>query len=138
MNVENVRLMIEWLGVEGLIEGLDKSEITSIELYDTFSELLTPSHKKAKRIELIRYIVISVRKKMLPEYSELVDMDSEQLEKHFTSFKYSKSEVLHILDELEIRPKTQSLKSLIKFAVSEIGEIGMFQRIAKGSNHTKP
>ncbi|MGF1903560.1 hypothetical protein [Aliivibrio salmonicida] len=134
MNIENVRSMIEWLGVDGVIEGIDKSDLTTTELNDTFSSQLTPPLGKAKRIDIIRHIVNSIRADMLPDSNDLMNMDSEQLEKHFILFKYSKNEVLDILDELEIRPKTQSLKSLINFAVSEIGEIGMFQRIAKGSH----
>ena len=70
----------------------------------------------------------------MPTSDDLMDMNKDQLMKNFHSLNYSKDEVLNLLQELDIRPKTQSLKNLIKFAVNELEEISMYKRIAKGSS----
>ena len=134
MNVEKIGLMIEWLGTDGAIAGIEKCTMTNKELITVFSKQLESTNASAKRIEIIHQIIFSIRSEMMPSPDELMNMNKEQLLENFHSLNYSKDEVLNLLQKLDIRPKTQSLKSLIKFAVNELEEISMYKRIAKGSS----
>jgi len=130
----DIQELISYLGVDGAKAGLDKSEMTNSELIDSFSELLPKNSGKLKRIEIIEEIISATRRKNQKSVDELMEMTKEDLLLYFTSQKYSRKEIMNLLDLCEIRPGSAARKNLTEFAVSEISEIGMYRRVAKG-NH---
>ena len=130
----DIQKLISWLGVEGAKAGLDKSEMTSSELLESFANLLPKNSSKLKRSEIIEEVVLATRKMTHKSVEELMEMSKEELSSYFHDQKYSRKELLDLLYTLEIRPGSSAKKNLTEFTISEISEIGMYKRVAKG-NH---
>lgn len=130
----DIQKLISWLGVEGAKAGLDKSEMTNSELLESFANLLPKNSSKLKRSEIIEEVILATRKMTHKSADELMEMTKEELAAYFHEQKYSRKEILDLLYTLEIRPGSTAKKNLTEFAISEISEIGMYKRVAKG-NH---
>ncbi|CAH5762367.1 MULTISPECIES: hypothetical protein [Gammaproteobacteria] len=130
----DIQKLISWLGVEGAKAGLDKSEMTNSELLESFANLLPKNSSKLKRSEIIEEVVLATRKMTHKSVEELMEMSKEELSSYFHDQKYSRKELLDLLYTLEIRPGSSAKKNLTEFTISEISEIGMYKRVAKG-NH---
>ncbi|MCL0352104.1 hypothetical protein, partial [Klebsiella pneumoniae] len=96
--------------------------------------LLPKNSSKLKRCEIIEQVVLASRKKTHNSVEELMEMSKEELSSYFHDQKYSRKELLDLLYTLEIRPGSSAKKNLTEFTISEISEIGMYKRVAKG-NH---
>jgi len=130
----DIQKLISWLGVEGAKAGLYKSEMTNSELLESFANLLPKNSSKLKRSEIIEEVVLATRKMTHKSVEELMEMSKEELSSYFHDQKYSRKELLDLLYTLEIRPGSSAKKNLTEFTISEISEIGMYKRVAKG-NH---
>ncbi|EKN6170330.1 hypothetical protein DVQ00_17885 [Yersinia enterocolitica] len=130
----DIKQLISWLGVDGTKAGLDKSEMTNSELIEFFGDLLPKNSAKLKRLEIIDEIIFATRKQSHKTVEELMDMSKEDLSSYFSDQKYSRKELLDLLYTFEIRPGSTAKKNLTEFTISEISEIGMYRRVAKG-NH---
>ena len=84
--------------------------------------------------EIIEEVVLATRKMTHKSVEELMEMSKEELSSYFHDQKYSRKELLDLLYTLEIRPGSSAKKNLTEFTISEISEIGMYKRVAKG-NH---
>ena len=96
--------LIEWLGVDGAIAGLDGSDLTAAELGDLMPESKFPGHSKLKRRDLIKALVEQKRLDLTKKPEELMAMDADALKAYFLSIKASKKEILDLLESLDIRP----------------------------------
>lgn len=131
----DIQKLISWLGVEGAKAGLDKSEMTNPELQESFAHLLPKNSNKLKRSDIIEEIILATRKMTHKSIDELMEMSKEDLSSYFQEQKYSRKELLDLLYTLEIRPGSSAKKNLTEFTISEISDIGMYRRVAKG-NHS--
>lgn len=131
----DLKQLITWLGTEGAKAGLDKSDLTNSDLIEMFSSILPKNSAKTKRAELIDIIVSQQRKEMVKKPDELMEMDADSLKEYFHSIKVSRAEILELLESLDIRPGSIARKNIMEFAVREITDIGMYQRVAKGHLH---
>ncbi|WP_096169390.1 hypothetical protein [Escherichia coli] len=130
----DIQKLISWLGVEGAKAGLDKSEMTNAELIESFDNLLPKNPSKLKRSDLVEEIILATRRMTHKSVEELMEMSKEDLYSYFHDQKYSRKELLDLLYTLEIRPGSSAKKNLTEFTISEISDIGMYRRVAKG-NH---
>lgn len=123
--------LIDWLGVNGAIAGLIKSDLTISEI----TALSTEKPKgvsKMKREEIIEWLIRNTRKQTTKKPEELMEMDLESLREYFSKIKISSDELTALLSSWDIRPGNTGKKNLIDFAAREISDIGMYKRIAKG------
>ncbi|WP_096292200.1 ParA family protein [Escherichia coli] len=131
--INNVNEDIEMLR-KALQVGLDKSEMTNAELIESFGNLLPKNPSKLKRSDLVEEIILATRRMTHKSVEELMEMSKEDLYSYFHDQKYSRKELLDLLYTLEIRPGSSAKKNLTEFTISEISDIGMYRRVAKG-NH---
>ena len=126
--------LIEWLGVEGAIAGLDASDLTSAEINELMPDAKFSGHSKLKRRDLIKALVERKRLDLSKKPEELMAMDADALKAYFMSIKASKKEILDLLESMDIRPGSVARNNLTEFAAREISDIGMYRRVAQGSN----
>lgn len=125
--------LIEWLGVEGAIAGLNASDLTAAELSELMPGSKIPGHSKLKRLDLIRSLVERKRLESTKKPDELMAMDADSLKAYFLSIKASRKEILDLLRSLDIRPGSVARNNLTEFAAREISDIGMYRRVAQGT-----
>lgn len=130
----DLTLLIAWLGVEGAKAGLDKSDLTISEIMDLdSSHKLSPS-SKLRRPEVIELVIENRRKELYKSPDELMDMDVEAIKSYFSEYRFTKEELLRLLESMDIRPSGEARKKLNDFAAREISEIGRFKRVAHGKS----
>lgn len=125
--------LIEWLGVEGAIAGLDGSDLTVAELLDLMPGAKISGYSKLKRRDLVKTLVERKRGDLTKKPEELMGMDADALKAYFFAIKASKKEILNLLDSLDIRPGSVARNNLTEFAAREISDIGMYKRVAQGA-----
>ena len=125
--------IVEWLGPGGAAAGLDKSPLTVSDLYKLGVERGALVEKRMRRVELINELVNqnTVRIEKLPE--ELMSMKYQELKLYFESRRVSKTELLKLLSEFDIRPGKESADKLTHFAAREISDFGMYKRVSEGT-----
>lgn len=128
----NIEQLIEWLGVEGAIAGLDNSDLTNSEILELSSFLKQTVTSKMKRIDIVKLIVESKRSEITKKPEELIEMGADELREYFIKIRASKNEILELLNSLDIRPGSVARKNLTEFAAREISDIGMYKRVAQG------
>ncbi|MCY3620301.1 MAG: hypothetical protein OXH68_01150 [Gammaproteobacteria bacterium] len=125
--------LIEWLGPDGAIAGLERSNFKVVDLYELASRHGLTVEGKTKRSEIIIELVNgkSVRIDKTPEH--LLAMGCEDLVDYLRDRKVSRTELLNLLSKFDIRPSPRDKANLIDFAAREISDVGMYQRVAKGA-----
>lgn len=131
----DIKELIALLGVDGTKAGLDKSDMTNGELIERFGHFLPKNASKLKRVDIIDEIITNSRKETQKSIEELLQLSKEDLKEYFYSQKFERKELLDILGQLEISPGSNAKRNLTEFTISEVSDIGMFRRIAKG-NHS--
>lgn len=135
----DVTKLIEWLGPEGAVAGLERSHITNADLMVIAREKGKTVEKRTPRKQIIIEIVMGDVRRVEKPTEYLLSMSSDELNRYFTERLVSDSEILSILKDLGIPPKGK-IKSKSKFkeyAANEISDLGMLQRVAKGRNEKK-
>ena len=133
MNVTDVGKLIAWLGPEGAIAGLEASNLTVSELFELASPHSSNVDKKMKRNEVINELINQKNVRIGKHMDELLAMDQISLKKYFEEQKVSRTELLNLLSKIDIRPGSNDKKNLTNFAAREISDLGMYQRVAKGT-----
>lgn len=133
MPVIELDKLLQWLGVEGAIAGLEASDLTTLEIAELIQDYKPNGHSKMKRLDLIRAIVEKKRADITKKPAELIEMDADALKSYFVEIKASKKELLSLLESMDIRPGSVARHNLIEFAAREISDIGMYKRVAQGS-----
>ena len=64
---------------------------------------------------------------------ELLAMNCDDLSNYLKSRKVSRTEILKLLSQFDIRPASSEKTNLLEFAAREISDVGMYQRVAKGA-----
>ena len=60
-------------------------------------------------------------------------MNCDDLSNYFRNRKVSRTELLKLLSQFDIRPTPGDKANLMDFAAREISDVGMYQRVAKGA-----
>jgi hypothetical protein len=132
----DVKQLTKWLGPEGAVAGLDRSDLTNSELMmiartnDVSVEAKTPRRQIA--IELIMGRLTRIDKPV----EQLLEMSKSELQRYFADQQVSSRELRSVLEGLGIAPKGRLRTKLAEFAANEISDLGMYQRVAKGQSRT--
>ena len=129
----NIDKLVDWLGPDGAIAGLEGSNITVSELCDIAIHLGLNVDKRMKRIEIIIDIVNQNSIRIEKTEEELLNMSREDIRNYFVIRKVSREELLKLLLQFDIRPARGDMANLMDFAAREISDVGMYQRIARGT-----
>ena len=129
----NVEKLIEWLGSDGAIAGLEGSNLTVSELYEMAIRHGLTVEKRTKRGDIIIDLVNRNCVKINKTTDELLAMSCDDLSNYFKSKKVSRTELLKLLSQFDIHPTPGDKVSLVDFAAREISDVGMYQRVAKGA-----
>ena len=127
----DINLLTEWLGPEGAVAGLDKSNLTNSDLMMLAREAGIVVDKKTARRQMAVEIVMSPVARISQDPDRLLEMSKDELLRLFSDYMVSSREIMLILDSLGIAPKGK-IKRLSEFAANEISDLGMYQRVAKG------
>ena len=132
----NIEKLVDWLGRNGAIAGLEKSNITVSELCDVAIQYGIAVEKRTKRSDIIVDLVNRNSVRIDKTTEELLAMNHADLRDYFNSRKVSRTEILKLLLQFDIRPAYNDKVNLIDFAAREISGIGMYQRVARGMRGT--
>ncbi len=130
----NMEKLVEWLGPEGAIAGLEVSDVTVPQLCNMVMNLGLALDKRAKRSDIIADLVNGSVSRIDKSTEELLEMSRADLKNYFHNKKVSRAELLRLLTELDIRPIPHGRGSLMDFAAREISDAGMYQRVARGAS----
>ena len=129
----NIEELIEWLGPDGAIAGLEASNRTVLELYEIAERHGLDVEKKTKRGDIITDLVNRNVIKIDKTTDELLAMNSDDLADYFKNRKVSRTELLKLLSQFDIHPIPGDKANLVDFVAREISDVGMYQRVAKGA-----
>ena len=133
MNNINIKTLVDWLGPEGAVAGLEKSSLTVSELSELAMLCGLTVKSKMKRGDVIVELVHRNAIRIDKTTDELLRMSSDDLSGYFRSRKVSRAELLNLLLQFDIRPAPGDKVNLVDFAAREISDVGMYQRVAKGT-----
>ncbi|MCY4150438.1 MAG: hypothetical protein OXF73_14020 [Gammaproteobacteria bacterium] len=128
-----IEKLVEWLGREGAIAGLETSHVTVSQLSELASRCGLAVDWQSKRSEIIVDLVNGSVCKIDKTAEELMEMSHSDLKNYFSDRKVSRPELLKLLMDLDICPMPGGRGSLMDFAAREISDIGMYQRVARGT-----
>lgn len=129
---DDVKTLTDWLGAEGAVAGLDRSEMTNSELMKLARSNGIAIDSKTPRKQIAIELVMAPLNRIDKDISELLEMSRDELSRYFADRLVSGAELRMLLDGLGIPPKGKLRTRLAEFAASEISDLGMFQRVAKG------
>ena len=129
----NIDELINWLGPEGAIAGLEGSDITVSELHDMAMHEGLVVEKRTKRSDIIVDLVNRNSIRIDKTTDELMAMNRDDLRSYFRNRRVSRTELLRLLFQFDIRPTNVDKINLMDFAAREISDAGMFQRVARGA-----
>ena len=132
MKTTDISRLIDWLGREGAIAGLEHSRLTVEELLRLARMHGLNVDNKMRRNDIIDELVNSKVSLIEKTDDDLMAMSSDELMRYFEIRRVSRTEILRLLARFGIRPGSEYKKSLRDFAAREISDFGMFQRVAKG------
>ena len=133
MRTIDITKLIEWLGPDGAIAGLEGSDFMVSELYEIATSYDLAVEKKMKRTDLINEHVNCKTVTIEKTTDELLSMNQDDLKNYLEGRKVSITELLNLLSQLGIRPSSKDKLKLVDFAAREISGLGMYQRVAKGT-----
>jgi len=132
----NIEKLIEWLGPDGAIAGLEGSNITVSELCEIATYHGLSVEKKTRRSDIIIDLINRESIRIDKTTEQLLRMNRDDLRNYFRSRMVSRTELLNLLLRFDIRPMCGDKSNLADFAAREISDVGMYQRVAKGARHT--
>lgn len=129
----NASMLIEWLGAEGALAGLERSILTNSDLMILARENGIEVDKRAPRKQIVIEIVMARSKRVDKPIEYLLQMSADELRRYFTERMVSNKELNELLVEVGI-PKSGKVRGrLIDYAAREMSELGMYQRVARGN-----
>ncbi|GAA0272709.1 hypothetical protein GCM10009127_11390 [Alteraurantiacibacter aestuarii] len=127
-----VEKLVEWLGPEGAVAGLDKSDLTNADLMMVARRDGIDFEPKASRKQLTIELVMSRIQRIHKNTDQLLELSRDELKRYFTERLVSNAEILSLLKQLEIAPSRKIRGRMLDFAAGEISDLGMYARVAKG------
>ena len=132
MSEISIPALMDWLGPEGAVAGLDKSKLTNADLMMIGRQDGIDIEAKASRKQLTIELVMSRVQRIDKSKEKLVELSRDELKRYFSDRMVSNAEILSVLKSLEIAPSRKVRGRIIDFAANEISDLGMFARVAKG------
>lgn len=133
-----VNTLVEWLGPAGAKAGLVASDLSLSDLVVLARSKGLPLSPKPTRDEAAHELVYSSLKRIELPIDNLLAMSVTELSDYFNNIKPSRSEIIRVLSVLGVSVSSEASKSLFKFAIREISDLGMYQRVAHGSRGQRP
>lgn len=130
----DIGLLIEWLGAEGAVFGLEKGRHTNSELMMIARENGVLVDSKTPRRQIAIEIVMSGLQRVDKSTDQLIQMSKEELVRYFNDRMVSKSEMVKLLESLGLAPRGKVRGKLVDFVASEVSDLGMYERVAKGQH----
>jgi hypothetical protein len=130
----DINRLVEWLGPEGAIAGLEASDLTVPELLELGRKTGLDIDSKTRRTLIAIEIVNSRFRRIDKTDDELLRMTHDQLRQYFEERKVSGSELTRLLEQFGVQARSEDKKHLLEFAAREISDLGMYQRVAKGKS----
>lgn len=124
--------LIDWLGPEGAVAGLEKSNLTNADLMMIARREGLDVEAKISRKQLAIELVMSGVKRVDKSPVQLMELSRDELKRYFTDRMVSNSELLAVLREMQIAPSRKIRGRMTDFAASEISDLGMYTRVARG------
>ena len=128
----DVQKLIEWLGSDGAIAGLENSDRTVSDLLKVAAESGISIDRRTKRGDIIDELVNRNVVRLEKSPKDLLAMTYEDLRAYFADRRVSRTELINLLSHLDVRVGSDERRNLIDFAAREISELGMYERVAKG------
>lgn len=132
----NIKKLIEWLGPDGAIAGLERSNITVAELHEMAVYHRLSVEKRTKRRDIIVDLVNRNSTRIDKTIEELLTMNCDDLSNYLRRREVSRTEILNLLAQFDIRPTSADKSNLIDFMAREISDLGIYQRVARGERGT--
>ena len=133
MTKDDIAKLVDWLGVKGAVAGLEKSNLTNAELMVIAREAGHVVEQKTPRRQLVIELTMSDLKRIEKSKDYLLKMSAEELNRYFNDRMVSSREIMGLLSDLGIAPTGKIRGKLAAYAAREIVELGMFERVAKGT-----
>ncbi|MGZ9086372.1 MAG: hypothetical protein ACXW3R_12725, partial [Rhodoplanes sp.] len=73
------------------------------------------------------------RTKRHPQCQIAIPQQPHEIKEYFKQVKPSRTEILSLLSELGVSVSSEASRNLYSFAAREISDLGMYQRVARGS-----
>jgi hypothetical protein len=86
--------------------------------------------EKTNRQQWIDEIVKIASRRIEKPIHELFEMDQQALLDYFECIEVESAEILDVLKELDVSPRSDGRRSLLEFAARELSETGRFMRIS--------
>ena len=136
MSVKNVNVSVltDWLGPEGAVAGLERSDLTNSELLMLARTNDVEVDGKVPRKQIVIELVMGRLDRIDTPVDHLLEMSRDELQRYFSDRLVSGLELRRLLERLGIAPKGKLRSKLAEFAANEISDLGMYQRVAKGQN----
>lgn len=132
MSPLNISTLIEWLGPEGAVAGLDKSDLTNADLMMIARREGIEVETKASRKQLTIELVMARIQRVDKSVEQLMELSREELKRYLSERMVSSAEMFQLLRKMEIAPSRKIRGRMIDFAANEISDLGMYSRVAKG------
>lgn len=132
MKVLDVKLLTEWLGPDGAVAGLDRSELTNSELMMLARANDISVDSKTPRRQIVIELIMGRLNRIDRPVEQLLEMSKAELQRYFADQLVSSRELRSLLEGLGIAPKGKLRTKLAEFAANEISDLGMYQRVARG------
>ncbi len=130
----DVQQLVDSLGPAGATAEILSSPLSLQELLDIARARGLPLSPKPSRKEVVNELIYSGSKKINKSVDELLAMNSDDLLNYFSEVNPSRSEIISLLASLGVAVNREASRHLFKFAAGEISELGMYQRVARGSH----
>jgi hypothetical protein len=134
----DVNTLVEWLGPVGAKAGLTDSDLSLKNLIALARAKGLPLSPKPTREEVAHELVYSSSKRIERSIEDLLAMNVDRLLEYFKQVKPARTEIIRLLTELGVPVGSEASKNLFRFAAREIGDLGMYQRVAHGSRGQGP
>lgn len=128
----DIKKLIDWLGRDGAIAGLEDSDITVAEFREIALKNNLNYDKKARRTDIIVDLINRDSTRIDKAIEELLAMDYHNLRSYLVERKVSRTELLGMLKKFDIRHINDPKIKLLDFVARELSDMGMYQRVAKG------
>lgn len=129
----NIEKLIEWLGPDGAIAGLERSNVTVSKLCGMAIRSGFTVDRGTRRRDIIVDLVNRNFIRIDKTSDELLTMHYNELCNYFRDREVSRTELMKLLSQFDIRPAPSDKVNLIEFAAREISDVGMYQRVARGA-----
>ena len=133
LTTDNIKTLIEWLGLDGARAGLQYSHYSVGERRNMAEAHGVRISARTRRSEIVDQLMLFADQKIDKTIDEMLAMSSDDLLAYFDRTRPSRTEMLRLLEKLDFHPGSEAQKGLYKYAARQISETGMFQRVAKPS-----